>query len=131
MAEPNPHAIHNLIAAALRDAGDLARKELALFKAEMTDNLRTLAMGVVMMMGAAVLAILSLIWLTQALVNWLATVVHSPALAALIVGGVLAAAAVGLGLYGRSVMSASTLTPDRSLRSLRRDGEVLSESVSR
>jgi uncharacterized membrane protein len=131
MAEPNPHAIHNLIAAALRDAGDLARKELALFKAEMTDNLRTLATGVVMMMGAAVLAILSLIWLTQALVNWLATVVHSPALAALIVGGVLAAAAVGLGLYGRSVMSASTLTPDRSLRSLRRDGEVLSESVSR
>jgi len=131
MAESNPHAIQNLIAAALRDAGDLARKELALFKAEMTDNLRTLAMGVVMMMGAAVLAILSLIWLTQALVNWLATVVHSPALAALIVGGVLAAAAVGLGLYGRSVMSASTLTPDRSLRSLRRDGEVLSESVSR
>jgi uncharacterized membrane protein len=131
MADPNPHAIHNLIAAALRDAGELARKELALFKAEMTDNLRTLAMGVVMMMGAAVLAILSLIWLTQALVNWLATVVHSPALAALIVGGVLAAAAVGLGLYGRSVMSASTLTPDRSLRSLRRDGEVLSESVSR
>jgi len=131
MAETNPHAIHNLIAAALRDAGDLARKELALFKAEMTDNLRTLAMGVVMMMGAAVLAILSLIWLTQALANWLATLVHSPALAALIVGGVLAAAAVGLGLYGRSVMSASTLTPDRSLRSLRRDGEVLSESVSR
>lgn len=131
MADPNPHALHNLLAAALRDAGDLARKELALFKAEMTDNLRTLAMGLVMMIGAAVLAILSLIWLTQALVEWLATVLDSQALAALIVGAALAAAAVGVGLYGRSVMSASTLTPDRSLRSLQRDGEVLSESVSR
>ena len=45
--------------------------------------------------------------------------------------GSIAAAAVGLGLYGRSILSASTLTPDRSIDSLRRDGEVLSESVSR
>ena len=129
--ETNPHALHNLLARALRDAGELARKELALFKAEMTANLRTLAMGLAMLMGAAVLAILSLIWLTQALVEWLAVVLDSEALAALIVGGVLLLGAVGLGLYGRSVMSASTLAPDRSLRSLRRDGEVLSQSVSR
>ena len=129
--ETNPHALHNLLARALRDAGELARKELALFKAEMTANLRTLAMGFAMLMGAAVLAILSLIWLTQALVEWLAVVLDSEALAALIVGGVLLLGAVGLGLYGRSVMSASTLAPDRSLRSLRRDGEVLSQSVSR
>lgn len=129
--ETNPHALHNLLARALRDAGELARKELALFKAEMTANLRTLAMGLAMLMGAAVLAILSLIWLTQALVEWLAVVLDSEALAALIVGGVLLLGAVGLGLYGRSVMSASTLAPDRSLRSLRRDSEVLSQSVSR
>jgi nucleoside permease NupC len=115
----------------LRDAADLARKEFALLKAEMAANVRTLGMAIGMMIGAAVLAILSLIWLTQALVEWLATVVDSQSLAALIVGGVLAAAAVGLGLYGRSILSASSLTPDRSIESLRRDSEVLSESVSR
>ena len=127
----NPHALQNLLAATLRDAADLARKEFALLKAEMAANVRTLGMAIGMMIGAAVLAILSLIWLTQALVEWLATVVDSQSLAALIVGGVLAAAAVGLGLYGRSILSASTLTPDRSIESLRRDSEVLSGSVSR
>jgi F0F1-type ATP synthase membrane subunit c/vacuolar-type H+-ATPase subunit K len=63
-------------------------------------------------------------------VKWLATVVGSEALAALIVGGVLAVVAIGLGLYGRSAMSSSALTPQRTVRSIKRDAEVLSERVT-
>ena len=37
---------------------------------------------------------------------------------------------IGLFLWGRSAMSASTLTPKRTVRSLQRDSEVLSERVT-
>lgn len=130
MPESNPHAIHNLVGEALRESADLARKEFSLFRTEVTSNVRSLVMGLAMLIGAAVFAVAALIWLTQALVEWLGAVLNSEALAALIVGGVLAVIAIGLGLWGRSAMSSATLTPERTIRSVRRDGEVLSERVS-
>jgi uncharacterized membrane protein YqjE len=122
--------IPKLVGEALHKSADLAQKELALFRTEMSDNVRTIAMGLVMVIAAAVFSILALIWLTQALVDWLATKVGSQALAALIVGGVLALIAVGLGLYGRSAMSKTSLAPTRTAKSLQRDKEVLTERAS-
>ena len=118
-----------LIGDALRESSDLGQKELALFRAEMSENMRTLAMALVTVIVAAVFAILSLIWLTQALVYWLATTVGSETLAALIVGGVLALIALGLGLYGRSTMAKTSLAPKRTIASLERDAEALTKSV--
>jgi|SRR3954468_770919 uncharacterized membrane protein YqjE len=126
-----PENVPKLLGEALRESVDLARKEFTLFRTEMSDNVRTIAMGLVMVIAAAVFAILALIWLTQALVDWLATVVGSHALAALIIGGALAVVAVGLGLYGRSAMSKTWLAPTRTAHSLQRDKEVLTESVSK
>lgn len=126
----NPHAIQNLVGDALRESTDLASKEFALFRTEMAANVKSLFLGIAMLIGAAVFAVAAIIWLTQALVEWLGAVLESEALAALIVGGALAAIAIGLGLYGRSAMSSATLTPERTVRSVRRDGEVLSERVS-
>jgi hypothetical protein len=130
MADRDNPGIHTLIGDALRDSADLARKELQLFKAEMTDNVRALAMGLAMMMAAAVFAIIALSLFTQALVDWVARLVNSDALGALIVGAVMAAIAIGLVLFGKSRMSASTLAPSRTVRNVRRDAEVLSERVS-
>lgn len=130
MAEYQGQGIQNLIGEALRDTTDLARKEMALFKAELSDNVRTLLMGIAMIAGAAVFAIAAIILFTEALVKWLATVVGSEALSALIVGGVMAAVAVGLVLYGRSTMSAASLAPQRSVKSVQRDAKVLTESVA-
>jgi hypothetical protein len=79
---------------------------------------------------AAVFAIAAIMLFTESLVEWLARVLNSEALAALIVGGVMALIAIGLGLYGRHAMSASALTPQRTMRSLKRDAEVLSERVT-
>ena len=118
-----------LIGKGLRESSDLAQKELALFRAEMSENMRTLATGLITVIVAAVFAILSLIWLTQALVYWLATTVGSETLAALIVGGVLALIALGLGLYGRSTMAKTSLAPKRTIASLERDAEALTKSV--
>lgn len=119
--------IQGLVGEALRESTDLAQKEFTLFRTEISQNLRTLFIGLAMVVVAAIFAIAALMLLTESLVEWLATVVNSEALAALIVGGVLALVAIGLGLYGRHAMSASTLTPQRTMRSLKRDAEVLSE----
>lgn len=123
-------SIQRLLGDALRESSDLARKELALFRTEMSDNVRTIAMGLVMVIAAAVFGVLSLIWLTQALVDWLATKVGSEALAALIVGGVLAVVAIGLGLAGRGAIAKTSLAPTRTVRSLQQDKEVLTERTS-
>jgi hypothetical protein len=130
MAEHQGQSIHNLIGEALRDTTDLARKELALFKTELSSNVTTLLTGIAMIAGAGVFAIAAIILFTAALVSWLATVVDSEALANLIVGAGMAAVAVGLVLYGRSIISSASLAPTRSVNSIQRDTKVLSESVA-
>jgi hypothetical protein len=130
MADTSNQSIHNLLGEALHEASDLAQKEFALFRTEMTESVRTMFTGLAMMVAAAVFAIAAVILLTQSLVEWLATIVDSKALAALIVGGVMAIIAIGLGLYGRNAIWSSSLTPRRTMRSVKRDTEVLSERVS-
>jgi len=130
MSDQNQSSIQTLLSDALRDTTDLARKEVALFRAELSENMRSLFIGLAMIVGAAVFAIAAIILFTEALVKWLATVVGSEALAALIVGGAMAVIAVGLVLYGRSIMSAGSLVPTRALRSIQRDTTVLSERVA-
>jgi hypothetical protein len=130
MADYPGQSINTLLGEALRDSQDLARKELALFKAELSDNVSTLLMGVGMMAAGGVFAIAAIILFTAALVAWLATIVGSVALANLIVGAVMAAIAVGLVLYGRSTMASASLAPQRSVRSIQRDTQVLSEKVA-
>ena len=125
-----PENIPKLVGEALHEPADLAQEEFALFRTEMSDNVRTIAIGLVTVIAAAVFAILSLIWLTQALVDWLATKVGSHVLAALIVGGGLAVIAIGLGLYGRSAIAKTSLAPKRTVESLERDAEVLTKGVS-
>jgi uncharacterized membrane protein YqjE len=119
--------IQGLVGEALRESTDLAQKEFTLFRTEVSQNIRTLFMGLAMVVVAAIFAIAAVMLLTESLVEWLATVVNSEALAALIVGGVLALIAIGLGLWGRSAMTSSSLMPQRTMRSLKRDAEVLSE----
>ncbi|KQP07202.1 MAG: phage holin family protein [Methylobacterium sp.] len=126
---PNP-SIQGLIGDALRETNELARKEIALFRNEMTSNVRSLFVGLGLLVGAAVFGVVALFVLVDALVKWLATVVHSEALAALIVGGVLLVVAVILALVGRNAMSLSTLAPVRTSRQVRQDARALSERVS-
>lgn len=123
-------SLQQLVGDAIRDAADLAGKEFALFRAEMADNLTGLAKGAVMFVAAAVFAVASLIWLTQALVYGINVFIQSEWISALIVGALLAIIAGVLVMIGKSKLSASSLTPNRTVRSLKRDGEVLTERVS-
>jgi hypothetical protein len=130
MSNPIQNGLQGLIGDALRETNELARKEIALFRNEMTSNVRSLFVGLGLLVGAAVFGVVALFVLVDALVKWLATVVHSEALAALIVGGVLLVVAVILALVGRNAMSLSTLAPVRTSRQVRQDARVLSEKVS-
>jgi sterol desaturase/sphingolipid hydroxylase (fatty acid hydroxylase superfamily) len=130
MQDSSNQTIQGLVGEALRESTDLAQKEFALFRSEMTQNVRTIFIGLALVVVAAIFAIAAIMLFTEALVDWLATVVNSEALAALIVGGIMAVIAIGLGLYGRHAMSSSSLAPQRTVRSLKRDAEVLSERVT-
>lgn len=127
MADLGGNTLQKLVGDALTDGVELARKEFALFRAEMASNVTGVAKGVAMFGAAAVFAVASLIWLTQALVYGLEVVIHSRWISALIVGGALALIAGVLIVVGKNMVSASALAPDRTVRSLKRDSEVLSE----
>jgi Putative Actinobacterial Holin-X, holin superfamily III len=130
MQNTSNQSLHNLFGEAIRETSDLAQKEFALFRTEMSQSVRTVFLGLAMVVAAAVFAIAAVMLFTESLVEWLARVLESEALAALIVGGVMAAIAIGLGLYGRSAITRFSLTPQRTVRSIKRDTEVLSERVS-
>jgi hypothetical protein len=130
MADGQGASLQGLVGDALRDAADLASKEFALFRAEMSENVAGFAKGAGMFGAAAVFAVASLIWLTQALVYGLELIVHSRWLSALIVGGALAIIAGAFVFAGRSLVSASSLEPKRTIRQLKRDTEILTERAS-
>ena len=130
MQDTRNQSLHNLFGEALRETSDLAQKEFALFRTEMSQSMRSVFLGLAMVVAAAVFAIAAVMLLTESLVEWLAGVLNSEALAALIVGGVMAVIAIGLGLYGRNAISRFSLTPERTGRSIKRDTQVLSERVS-
>lgn len=130
MSDRQGASLQGLVGDALRDVADLARQEFALFRTEMADNVGTLAKGAAMFLVAAVFAVASLIWLTQALVYGIDVIVHSRWISSLIVGGLLLIVAGVLVVVGRNMISAASLAPTRTVKSLRRDGEVLSERIS-
>ncbi|MCJ2035551.1 phage holin family protein [Methylobacterium sp. J-068] len=118
------------MAEALRGAGDILRGEIALFRQEMADNLRRLIVGLAAMAAAAVFAVVGFLVLVDALVKWLATVVGSEALAALIVGTPFLVIGIVLALTARSRFSVDGLIPTRTGRQLRQDAVVIKERVT-
>ncbi|TXN64047.1 phage holin family protein [Methylobacterium sp. WL6] len=117
----------SLLAEALRGAGDVVRGEIALFRQEITDSLRSVVIGLAAMAGAAVFAIVGFLVLVDALMKWLAAVVGSEALSALIVGVVFLVLGVVLALTARSRFSLNGLMPTRTGRQLRQDATVIKE----
>ncbi len=96
----------------------------------MTNNVRSLFVGLGMMVFAAVFAVTAMLVLIGALVKYVATLVGSEWLAALLVGGGMLLVAVILGILGARAMSLSNLAPTRTSRQVRQDARALTERVS-
>lgn len=119
--------LNALLGDALRESATLARKEFALFRAEIDENFRSFVIGIVLIVAASVFAVAAVLLLTGALVAWLAVLLDLQALAALLVALAALLVALGLGLWGYSKLSSASLTPKRSLRSMQRDAEIVTE----
>jgi len=129
MSDRQGASLQSLVAEAIRDGADLLRQELGLFKAEMAENVGAIGKAVIFFAVAAIFAIASLIWLTQALVYGLAIFV-AQWIAALIVGILLLLVGGILVLVGKSRLTAAQLVPSRTIKTLKQDGDVLTERVS-
>jgi len=130
--QSNRERLQGLVSEALQEIADLVRRELALLRAELTESTRQVVFGLAMVTGAAVFAIGAVSVLIRAGVAWLATVLHSEALAALIGAGVTAAIAVGLVLYGWKKVSSARLAPAHTVHSFQADKQViLSKTASK
>ena len=65
--QPGASSIQSLIGDALRETNELARKEIALFRAEMAKNVRSLIVGIVCLMASAVFSVVALLVLVVVL----------------------------------------------------------------
>ena len=129
MAEPEARSISTLVRDAIRETQDLVSMEFALLRAEMGEGLDHLVHALTLFIATGVLAITGVLVLIVALVKALAVLLHSEALAALIVGALFAAISIGLALWGRSTASLSGLEPVRTERQVRQDAGIITERM--
>ena len=130
MASPeNGATLQRLVMEVARNAGDLVQRELALFKSELKSGISGLMGAVAMLMAGAVFAITGFALLAGALVEYLAVVLDNRALANLFVGLAALLVAMALFLMAKRKMSLDQIVPQRSLRSLERDRDVIARRV--
>ena len=108
----------------------LIRQELRLAQAEGSEKVSQASRGAIAILAGLLVASAALLILLQALVIALAEFTTLPAsVAALIVGLVVAAIAFVLIRTGQSSLSPSNLTPERTLRTLREDKDMVMEKA--
>lgn len=112
------------------DSANLVRQELALARTETEDKLHQSMTAFVALIAGSLLAFAALIVLLDALVYGLTEAGVERWLAALIVGGVMAAIGFLLVRKGQSDLSATRLAPERTAASLRKDINMVKEQVS-
>jgi len=123
-------SIGELLRDLANDSTALIRQELALARTEAQEKLHQSITAVVLMVAGGFLGFAALIVLLDALVYGLTEAGLERWLAALIVGGVVAAIGFLLVRKGQNDLSATRLTPDRAAASVRKDINLVKEQVS-
>ncbi|XWN30648.1 MAG: phage holin family protein [Devosia sp.] len=125
-----------LVSKLLRDVVDLFRKEGELIRSEMTDKITQLQVGVGKVAAGAVVLLVALIVLADALVVAVAEIIgevpnttENTGWAALIVGAFFAAVGAFLVRSGTTDLVPRNLTPDRTVDQVRRDTELAKDQV--
>jgi hypothetical protein len=120
--------IPELLGDLVREVSGLVRGEIRLARAEVTDAGRKMATGVETMGAGALVLLVALIVLAQALVLALAKYMD-PGLAALAVGGGLGLVGAILVLVGRRAVSSVQIMPERTLEQTSRDMRLAKEKL--
>ena len=117
-----------LVSDLTRETSELIRKEMELTRLETSRAITRIETGVSSLAIGGVVILAGFLVLLAAAVLGLDLVVHRPWLSALIVGGVAVALGGVFLAVGKSRLT--RLTPERSLRSLRRDAELVREHLA-
>jgi hypothetical protein len=129
MQSAENRTVPELLRSLADDVAQLVRGEISLAKSESQDKLNQVIQAVLAILAGGVLGLAALIILLDALVYGLAE--HIPAwLAAVIVGGIVAIIGYVLVHKGQKDLSASSLTPSRTMGNLQRDAKLAKEHVS-
>jgi drug/metabolite transporter (DMT)-like permease len=125
MATPD-QSVKSLLAELANNMSKLIRQELQLVQVETSEKTSQALEGVFVIIGGLLLAFAALLILLQALVVGLSEFME-PWLASLIVGVAVAVIAFALIKYGQSNLKASNLTPDRTIRVMREQKDMVME----
>jgi hypothetical protein len=118
-----------LVLRLINDATRLVRGELRLVQAETEQKITNIQLSAVAVASGILTALAASLILLQALVIGLSNVM-APALAALLVGGVVALAGWALVRSGSRYLSPDHLKPDRTIQSLRDTREIVEGRLS-
>jgi hypothetical protein len=111
-----------LVRAIAQDSSTLLRKELELARLEVTEAIKSRALGVAVLVGAAAVGLLGLIFLAVAAVS--AIDIKWPRWAAwLAVGGAFLLLAGGAAFLGRRKMKRPPMKPEETVRTVKEDVE--------
>ncbi|HEU00294.1 MAG TPA: phage holin family protein, partial [Aurantimonas coralicida] len=107
---------------------DLFKTEGELIRSEISDKITQVEIGGGSIAAGAICLLVALFVLAQALIVALGSFMGD-AWAALLVGVVIAGIGVALLFKGRNDLSPANLTPDRTARQLRKDGQLVKEQT--
>jgi hypothetical protein len=127
MQHTDDRSLKDLLSDLSGSISTLFRKEIQLVRAETSEKITQSIVAVGAIAGGGILALAALIVLLQALVIAIAELGVPPALSALIVGLVVAVIAYVMIHKGTNDLKASSLAPDRTMDSLRRDAQLVKE----
>lgn len=122
-------SIPELLADVVNQFTVLLGKETQLARAEMSEKLSDLALGLGLLIGGAVLLIPALVILLEAAVAGLVAAHIAPAWSALIVGGATLLVGLVLLAVGVGRLKAARPVPTRTIEQLQRDAEVARQQV--
>jgi Putative Actinobacterial Holin-X, holin superfamily III len=108
---------------------ELVRKEIQLLRAEMSEKTTKAIVAIGTVVGAVVLALTALNVLAAALVAALTEAGLPAVWSAVIVGGALALIALLMARGGIASLKASSLAPERTVRSASQDAAMVKEKV--
>lgn len=117
-----------LVTTLLNDFNDLMRKEIALAKGELSQNISDKVMGSVWMVVAGVIFLVAFLTLVFGFIFLIAEAGIEMHWSAFIVTAVLAVIGAIILFAGRSKMSGSTL-PERSMTQVKEDVRVVKEQI--
>ena len=123
-------SIGDLLRDLASDSAHLIRQELTLARTEAQEKVYQTTNAMTALIAGALLAFAALIVLLDALVYGLTDAGLERWLAALIVGGVVAAIGFLLVRKGQHELSATRLVPERTMASVRKDVNMVKEQVS-